>query len=158
MAGTSKRQLVLEAFKRRLEAIKDADGFFTNAGDYVSLWERKVFGTADPDEWLVVIPGEDSIGMQQVKVVSNLQVVIGLGVKATLEEPWARIEQLLMDVKKAMELEDRTLGGLLTNRLQRGSTQPFVREPGSKRLAASIVYIAPIAEVWGEPDAPGVSA
>jgi hypothetical protein len=48
-------------------------------------------------------------------------------------------------------LEDRTLGQLVPNRIERGSTRTLPREPGNGVVGAGVTYIATHLERWGNP-------
>lgn len=71
--------------------------------------------------------------------------------KADLENVWLTIEAVVSDIKKAVELSDRTLGGLVEQHLQRGSTRTLPREPGTTTIGASVLYVANYSETWGAP-------
>jgi len=69
------------------------------------------------------------------------------------------VEDALADIKEAVEVEDRSLGGLLIGGrnnpegLQRGTTEPFERRSGSEVVGALITYACRYAEAWGQPEA-----
>jgi hypothetical protein len=59
------------------------------------------------------------------------------------------VEQIIADIKQAIETSDRGLGGLLARPLVRGRIRFSHREPGSTVVGASVEYRATFAESWG---------
>src|SRR6266545_1582415 len=108
-------------------------------------------GPDDPAVALAVQIDDDNPTFQQEHVFSPLPLMVHALAKADLDQPWLTVEALLQDIKRAVELEDRTLGQRLRGRLERGPTQSLPRETGSEFVGASITYLAPIAEPWGNP-------
>jgi hypothetical protein len=150
MAAPSRRQLILEAFVTRLEAITVDNGFQTDVGLNVFFGVAPDLGPDDPNEAVALVVGDDAAGYQGEHIVIELPVDVVALAKATLEEPWVAVEAVLSDIKKAVELEDRTLGQLVMRQIRRGSTRTLPRETGSQIVGASIRYLAPHAEVWGQ--------
>lgn len=157
--SASRRRRILEEFERRLNAINSNDAFETDAGDRIYLGEAPLFGPDDEDDAIAVMPATDELGAQQMKVIATLPIDVVVMARWNLqmeEWSWTRVEQLLADVKRAIELDEtqdphRDLGGLLTGRLRRGPTIPLERVPGATSLGCAIRYFAPIAEAWGQP-------
>lgn len=158
MAG-SRRQRILDAFKARVEAIRIEDGFETDLGLNVLMWELPAFGPDDPKQVLAIIPREDQVAAALSNIPIDLPVDVAVLVSPELANPGALIEAALRDVKKAVELEDRTLGGLLRGGrnnpggIVRGTTEPYPRQSGSQVAGASITYVLPYVEAYGDPDA-----
>ncbi len=146
----SRRQQILEAVKGRLEAIHIADGFETDAGDLVELGEVLDLGPDDPKAAICVVPLEDAtstVGYKhQVRLAIELQAVVNVD----LDEPWVLAEAMLADIKKAFELTDKTLGGLVTE-ITRGATRGLAREPGTTTAGVGVIYIVLYQETWGAP-------
>jgi hypothetical protein len=155
----SRRQRILEALKARVEAITIANGFQTDIGLTVLLGETPTFGPDDATQVLAILPGEDQILGQQAKVSILLPVNIAVIVSPDIAQPWVIVEQALSDIKQAVELVDRSLGGLLTpgdgnvEGLVRGTTEIFERTSGSDAIGAAITYGCKYAESWGNPEA-----
>ena len=65
----------------------------------------------------------------------------------------ALVEDVIGDVKTAIETSDRTLGGLLSHQrdIRRGPTRFLERESGDDIIAAGITYIVEFVEGWGAP-------
>lgn len=147
-----RRQLVLEAMRARLQAIEVANGFNTDAGLLVFLGEVPQLGTSDPDTAIALVPGEEIAAWNQgANLLIRLPLIVSAIAKADLAEPWLAVEAIIGDVKRAIELEDRTLGGLVQRMIERGSVLVWEREPGATSVAASVTYIAPYVEGWGTP-------
>lgn len=149
--ATSRRQQVIEAIRSRLEVIAIADGFNTDAGAKIFLEEAPPLGPDDPDVAIAIVIGDDNPTLHGEHVFGTLPIEIQALAKADLDEPWLAVEGVLQDIKRAIELEDRSLGRLLRSRLERKPTRTLPREAGSTSVGVSITYEAPIAEKWGEP-------
>lgn len=148
--AASKRQQILEAVKARLEAIRVADDFNTDAGDEVQLGEVLDLGPDDPDAAACVVPLDDTTTTQGHKHQVRLPIELQAVVKVDLEEPWVLAEAMLADIKKAFELEDKTLGGLTTE-ITRGATRGLAREPGMTTAGVGVTYTVLYQETWGAP-------
>ncbi len=148
----SRRQQVLEAFRDRLNTIQAGDAFQTSAGEHVTLGYVPEFGPDDPDIGVAIVVGDDQNGWQGKKLATAVPIVIHALAKVALDEPWIAVEQVLSDIKRAVEIEDWTYGGLMRERLLRGTTRTSSREPGSTTVGLTITYVAPITEVWGAPE------
>lgn len=156
----SRRLQIIEALKARVEQITTANGFNTDAGEHVFVNELPTFGKDDPPVAIVMLVREDHIGDLQL---GNIPLILPIDFVAlaapTLDEPWKAVEQVLADIKTAIELEDRSLGGLLTGGrnnpegLMRGTTEPFYRQNGSEVAGTLITYAATYAEAWSAPEA-----
>lgn len=155
----TRRQQILEALRTRAEAISVGNGFDTNAGATLFLGVIPSLGEGDPGAALAMIPRTDIIDVNSTdKMPIELPVDFIAIAKPSLDEPWVAIEQLLGDVKKAIELDDRTLGGLLRggrnkSGMYRGTTDTLERRSGEEMVGALITYVCPYSECWGEPDA-----
>lgn len=149
---SSKREDVIRALRDRIALISVTNGYNTNAGQKIFLGETPTLGPNDPAAALALVVGTDESGYQGENVVSNLPVEVQAIVKADVSDPLLMIEAVIADIKRAVELPDRTFGGLLINRgLKRGSTRPFEREAGSEYVGAAVEYVATLAEGWGAP-------
>ncbi len=149
MAETT-RQLILAAFLAAVREITIANGFATDAGNTVYIGETAQLGDDDPDQAIALVVDDDD-ARSPGYVFVTLPIVVQALAKADLDEPWLVVESLLGDLKRAIETEDRTLGGLLKSELQRGSTRTLAREPGSTTVGAAITYRCEYVEVWGNP-------
>lgn len=157
--AASRRQRILEALKTRVEAIRVEDGFETDLGLHVLFGELPAFGPDDPAQVLAILPREDQVGDALNNIPILLPVDIAVLVAPGVTAPWVLVEAGLRDVKTAIELEDRGLGGLLVGGrnnpggVKRGTTETFPRTSGSQVAGASITYVCPYVEAFGHPDA-----
>lgn len=151
-----RRHRIVAAFAGQLEEITIENGFRTDAGLALYVGMIPELGgdeKGDPDLALALIIGEDVITWSGLKAFITVPIETHILAKGTRLESWLRVEAALADVKKASELEDEFLGGLLTSRLKRGSTKTRPRESGSLMVGAQIDYEARYAEAWGAPEA-----
>lgn len=147
----SKRQQILTTLLERLQEIRISDCFQTGAGHAVFLGELPALGPDDPEVAIVLVPQEDEPRYQGVKVFLTLPIQIQAIAKADINQPYLAAEAVLSDIKTAVELEDRTLGGLVIRQIERGPTALLDREPGSETVGVAITYRAPYEEIWGRP-------
>lgn len=147
----SRRQLILEAIRTRLEAIQIDDGFQTNAGSQLFMGEAPTLGEDDPDVAIAIVVGDDNPSYQGEQTMLAMPVMVQAIAKADLDDPYVAAEAVLADIKKAVELADRTLDGLVRRQIQRGATRTLPREPGSTTVGIGITYVAPYTELWGTP-------
>jgi hypothetical protein len=138
----SRRRVLLELFKTRLETI---------AGTKVLLGETPPFGKDDPPTALVVLPADDVVQKQQgTAIFLVLPIEIHLLARVDMDAPWVAIEELLTQVKAAIELDDELLHAMNAKRsIERGSTRTIPREPGSTVMGAVITYGIQYSETWG---------
>lgn len=151
--ASSRRQLILEAFRTRLQAITTDAGFQTDAGKAVFLGEAPTFGPADPDAAIQIGVGDD-VPISSQNTVVELPIEIAAIAKPDLDRPWEAIEAVIADIKTAVELADRTLGGRLPGSWQafrRGPTRTLPRDPGSTTVGAAVEYRVTYTEKWGQP-------
>lgn len=150
----SRRKLILAEILTRLEAITTANGFNTDAGAEVCLNEAPGFGPDDPEQVIVVKVNEDFPGHQAMHTFIRLPIDIQAMAKADPTDAtsaYITAENILEDVKRAIELEDRTLGRLVQRQIERGSTRTMEREPGTPYVGIAVTYTAPYIEQWGSP-------
>lgn len=154
----SRRLRIIDALKARVEAIETVNGFNTNAGQRVYLGELPELGPDDPEAVIAIIPREDIVPDALNNIPIKWPIDIFVLVSPDIAAPWIVTENALADIKKAVELEDRSLGGLLMGGrdnpggLVRGTTETFPRQTGAEVVGASITYMAPYAEAWGFPE------
>lgn len=150
MPDPTKRRLILEALRDRLAVIQVANGFHTDAGLAIYAGEGVELGDGDPDTALSLVVGPDSPSYQGEHIATALTVeILGLA-RADLADPFVA-EDLVGDIKRAIELPDRTLGGLVKKQIERGPTRNLPREAGSTTVGAGVEYRAPLTEQWGAP-------
>jgi hypothetical protein len=153
----TRRRAILEAVKARLEAIRRPEegepdtGFATDAGQTVTLNEAPAFGDDDPPVAIAIVVGEEQVTWQNGRLLILLPLDIQVLSVASLDAPWVAIEDVLGDVKRAMELGDRRLNRLLSWDMERGGVRTLEREPGHPTVGAAIPYQVRFMEAWGEP-------
>jgi hypothetical protein len=147
----TRRRAILETIKRRLEAIRTRSGFSTDAGEVVFLNEAPALGEDDPPVAIVILVGDETPTWQNARLLLTLPIEVQVVAKADVDAPWMAVEDVIGDVKRAIELEDRRLARLLYHDLERGQVRTLEREPGSEYVGASIMYLAPYMEAWGDP-------
>jgi len=146
----SSRSDALTVLVSRLEDITVAGGFNTDAGLKLFIGEQPVLGPSDPEASIAVVVRPDEAGYQGENIVITLPVEIQAIVKSSAGA-WITIEQVIADIKTAVE-EDHDLGGTLLRRgLVRGTTRALDREPGSEFVGAGVEYRLVYGERWGQP-------
>lgn len=145
------RQQILGAFLTRVQAVQVANGFQTNAGQVVYTGETPELGPDDPNEVIAIVVGDDSVKYQGANLLVRLPVSIQALVKADLDDPLTAIEAVISDIKRAVELADRKLGGLIPQPIERGSTRAVPRRPGSTTVGVAVEYSISYVEAWGAP-------
>lgn len=154
LVADSRRKQILLRIKARLERISTANSFRTNAGACVKLNEELSFGEGDPTIGIAIVVGLEQTSMKGEHVVVRLPInVQAIVLEANLDAPWNVVEDVIADIKQAIELEDRTLGKLVRAEIERGPTQTLERQPGSSYTGAEILYTALYPELWGRPAA-----
>lgn len=156
MPTTSKREQFLDQVLSRLAAITVDNGFNTDAGEEVHLGEAPEFGPDDATSHIRVVVDDDEVGPHQAKLFVGLPISIHAIAPVTtamnLGLAYRDAERVLADIKRAIELDDRTFGGLVKDKgIVRGSTRTLPRDPGSDFVGVSIEYHAPMHETWGAP-------
>ena len=153
MPAASRREQIIEALATRAQAIAVNEGFNTDLGASVLINEVPGFGPDDPRQALVLLVGDDEFTSQGNGnwFIYRLALTFVVLVDAESDEAWRTVERGIADVKRAVELDDPRLGGLLRDPLERGSVETAPREPGSLAIAATVPYIVSIKEGWGAP-------
>lgn len=155
MPDASRRERVLDEVLSRLSAIEAGADYATSAGSSVHLGEAPVFGDeSDPKEAIVVVVGEDEVKFHGNGLLLMLPLRIQAQVAVSrleLGTAYQYAEAIVADIKRAMELDDRTLGGTLNGFLERGPTRTIARDVGSEYVGVEIEYRAPMKEDWGNP-------
>lgn len=150
----SKRKAILLEARARCARITVANGFRTNAGSHLFLNQDPSWSDNDPDEGIAIIVGFEALGWQGGRVAVTLPINVQAVVRETnLDEPWDRVEDVIFDIKKAMEPDDdpdRTLGGLAIE-IERGPIQTLELEQGSEFTGAQVPYPVLYHEGWGQP-------
>lgn len=155
--SASKRRQLLDAIVTRLEAIVAGevadlgDTFETDAGRAIYQGEIPQLGDDDQEQAIAVMPDTDeprAIGGVAVQVV--LPVNVHAVVKVTIADPWTAAEQVVADIKRAIETSDQGFDGLVQN-IEREGVTVQEREPGSTVVAVTVPYRFTFREQWGRP-------
>jgi hypothetical protein len=152
--ATPHRKLILQAVLTRLKTITRVNGFATDAGRNVIVGEIAV-GPDDVDCAIALVPNETAgLGDRTLgKIAETLPLQVSALARviswADYEDAWMRAEDVLADIKQALEIEDRTLGGVVPNDLRRGSTVTLERGEGQTTLGIAITYEAVYHTGWG---------
>jgi hypothetical protein len=148
----SARKDALTELRTRLEGITVVNGFTTNAGQQLFIGERPVLGPDDPAASIVMVVGTDQPAPNQGEnVVYILPVKVQLLVRADVATPWDVIEDVIADVKKAVETDHDLAGTTVRRGLERGPTEALDRESGSEFVGVTMEYKLTMAEKWGTP-------
>ena len=98
MAATpSRRSLILEALQARLQVIEVANDFLTDAGQHVYLGDTPALGPDDEDAAIAIVVGDEIPRYQGVNLLIALPVEIQAIARATLDEPWMAVEDVLTE-------------------------------------------------------------
>lgn len=153
MADPSKRERILAVLIGRLERIERLNGFATDVGLTLYVGELPTLGPDDPDDAVALIVGSEQATWQQGKCFITLPIAVVALAKVGCQDAWRKVEAVIADGKRAMELEDRMLNGLLdqVKPMERGTVEPYPREPGSTTIGSSLGYVIRFTETWGAP-------
>lgn len=150
--AASTRQQILEACQTRLESVPTPAWYAGYDAVLVLLGEVTELGPDDPPAAISIVAGEDLLTRQGGKFLITLPIELQAVVRVDLEDPHAGAEWLLAAIKRAFELEDRTLGGLVTqNSIERLSTRVLPREAGMTTVGVGVTYTVLYEESWGAP-------
>jgi len=147
----SNRSEILDIVTARLQGIRVTNGYATDAGRSLFLGEASSLGPDDPSSAVAIVIGEDTPTYQGEQVLIRLPLTIAALAKADLDAPWSTLEAILGDIKRAIEVADRRMGGRLKAPLTRGTTRTLPRETGSTTVGIGITYWISYQEVWGTP-------
>jgi hypothetical protein len=150
------RKRILAAVKSRLQQVTVANGFNTDAGLALVIGVLPKLGEDSPDAAIAVAPQEQTpVPLTPIHVGGDwpIEIIAIANASANLEDPWFLVEDILADIQRAMELEDRTFGSALISPLDMevGSTRVFGRESASEQVAVSQTYTFRTQRVWGNP-------
>lgn len=153
----SKRIGALTELRRRLERITRANDFATDAGQTVFLGEAPGLGHHDPEVAIAVVVGDSTEAHRGMSDVIESVVVVSLqafarSAPAHKVDPFLAAEDVVADIKRAVELEDRSLEGwCLSTGMSRGAVRPARRMEGSEYVGAAVDYVLTFEERWGHP-------
>ena len=163
MPAESMRQRIIAALKARAEAITIENGFHTDAGLKVTHGYRRP-GAGETDARIAMLsngPLPPVPSEEQDDVIVRRQWSIGFiamePVSAEVDDALDVAEELLADLKRALFLDDRTLGGLLraneeVGNIEIGAEQTADREPGGTWVEAAVEVLVTFTERRGQPE------
>jgi hypothetical protein len=153
MAADSTRKQILQVILDRLALITRPSGFVTDAGQSVIVGEIAI-GPDDVDAAIAVVPGETGplSERQLMKTAETLPIQIAALARVLswqdYAHAWMRAEDVLSDIKAAVEQDDRTLGGLAID-ITRGPVLPLERGEGQTTIGCAVTYDVTYATAWG---------
>jgi len=147
----TRRLLILERLGALAGVIKVANGFDSDAGLHVYIGTAPELGPNDPDYAIAIVPG-DELTTEDGRLSNSFPVEVQAIGKAAAADAWINLELLVGDLKRAIELEDRTLGSVIKGVMKRGATRTLERPPGSLTIGAGIIYSCPYVDEWGNPE------
>lgn len=155
--SASKRIGAILELQARLARIRTPD-YWTDAGQVVLLGEAPAFGESDPDTAIAIVVGDSTDerqGLSSVHVCRLTVSIQGFAKAAPRDgaDPMLVAEQLVADIKRAVEREEPTLAGwcLPDPGISRLGVRTMQREPGAEYVGAAVEYLLPIGEEWGKP-------
>lgn len=149
-----KRLRILYALRERLRVINQAAGYYTDVGRDVRLDRRDPDYEEAPLCHLYFETGEVSAAQNERTRIGQPVTIVAVA-KLKSNEPEELGEFLLADIQRAIELDDRTLGGLLSRAaegLQPVAFEISMPDSGSDIVAAAISYAAPYIRTSGDPE------
>ena len=158
VAPVTARMRILQTFIDRLKEISVDNGYATDAGRTILLGEQPMLGPDDGPAIALVVEEDEPNPAQGLGSGDGAAVTIEWTVSVValisgdIQAPWLPIERVIGDIKRAMELEDRTLGGVVSG-FSRGAVRPLEREEGSTVVGGAVDYSVLYSEIWGQPEA-----
>jgi len=151
MSG-SKVLRILQAVKGRLQAVNQAGGYVTDIGNDVRLTRAQ---PADIEAPCALVFRNDRTVVETSHAASRCDFTITVEAYAEIVgDEMEAGEALIADIQQAVELEDETLGGLLTQQygLTFQSDEIFFPETGANVVGAAVTYSAPHIRKHGNPE------
>jgi hypothetical protein len=155
LTATTTRGQVLQAYAKCAAGITKIAGYQTDAGRAIFIGQAPALSVDDPDCAIAIIPGDaQPIGQRTLgKVSADWPVSIAALARMSSWEDasraWMLVEAVIGDIVRAIEIDDRTLGGLVPNDIRRGPIRPLEREDGSMTVGAAVIYETPQLTAWG---------
>jgi hypothetical protein len=155
--AASKRIGALLEIKRRLQLIAKPT-FWTDAGLNVLMGEQPVFGPDDPDVAIAVVLGSSTDERQGLTKIHMSRLPLSVQAFASAApkdgtDPLIAVEEVVADIKRALELEDETLAGWTKpdGGFRRVGVRVIPREEGSEFVGAAVDYELLFEDGWGKP-------
>lgn len=143
---------ILETIRDRLQVISQAAGYWSDIGSDVRLSRQQPNDVEAP----CVLVYRNNRAVEEMSHAAA-RCSFTITVEAYAErgpDDTLTGEQLLADIQQAVELEDETLDGLLTQQygLAFESDEVFFPETGANVVGAAVTYSAPHIRKHGNPD------
>lgn len=145
----TRRLQILSSLAARVAVITVANGYPTDAGLRIYIGAAPELAEGDPPDAIAIVPRDDAPSEPNYQWVRLPVEIQALGKAAA--DSYIALEVLIGAIKVAIELEDRTLGSLLTGFMLRGPTRTLEREPGSTTIGLAVTYFCSYVEPWGDP-------
>lgn len=162
------RLTILQAIVARLEAIRventfttrdgGTDHYRTDAGDRVFLYEVPELGEGDPINAIAVLVDDSDPVLLGGFIEEPLIVEIQALAKADVDpqepitlSPAEAAEELLGDIRRAIEQPNRTLDSLIKGEMRLGALRVIPRDPGRTTVGLSQRYEMSFVRTWGQP-------
>jgi hypothetical protein len=149
------RKRILQAVITRVAAITTENGYTTDAGRNVLVGLLPKLGDGDPESVIAISLQDQSAELTRLHVAGTwpIEIIAVVNANAQRDEPALLVEDVLADIQRALELEDRTLGGLINaQEFEVGPTRVFGRDSASDVVAASQTYSFYVQRAFGAPD------
>lgn len=158
----SMRQKIITALKTRVQAIRQTNGFSTDAGQEVTHGYQRP-GAGDTMPRTAIVPDElpETDAAHQDDAVMRVRWPIHFialaKVAADDVDPLDTAELLLADLKRGIFLADRSLGGVLAANQEIGNVElggegTVDREDGGQFVAAHVTALVTFDELYGAPE------
>src|SRR4051812_35872852 len=137
------RKRVLAELVSRLSLVTTVNGYQTDAGLLLDVGVLRHLGPDDPDAAIAVLPLDEVTGSQAGRVVSDwpIEVIAVANASDNRETPWLLVEDVLADIRRAVELpdiDDRRFNGLIRHPgIEVGTAKTFGRDSASDIVAVS---------------------
>lgn len=167
LGPNTRRFAIITAVVARLNAIRTENTFATedggidyyrtDAGTRVTLYEAPELGQGDPVNAIAVFIEDSEPALLGGYIDEPVEVEIQALAKANPDEddtnglpPALAAEELLGDIRRAMEQPSRTLPGV-KGEVELGATRVLPREPGRTTIGVAQRYRMRFVRKWGHP-------
>lgn len=167
LGPNTRRFAIIAAVVGRLNAIRventfqtedgGTDHYRTDAGTRVTLYEAPELGQGDPVNAIAVFIEDSDPTLLGGYIEEPVELEIQALAKADPDEdntnglpPSLAAEELLGDIRRAMEQPSRTLPGV-KGELELGTTRVLPREPGRTTVGVAQRYKMIFVRKWGHP-------
>ncbi|RLA21065.1 MAG: hypothetical protein DRQ61_09050 [Gammaproteobacteria bacterium] len=144
-----KALLILKEIQARLQVIDGSGLYFTRIGRTVIRGQRRFSENELPASACFMAPRSlESESGERAKMAASVVIEAH---HATGTHPEDTALQMLADIQRAVELDDETLGRLLTGRLAWAGDQVSYPEEAGGFVSVQAVYLIPHIRHYGDP-------